>query len=85
MNKIQIAIANIKTTLASILPIIGSLALAFGWIDLEQQTAIIDGVNVVLDNSSNMINEFVGIISAVSGIGLLFAKDSDKSSKALGI
>lgn len=85
MEKFIVMLQNWKTTLASILPILGSVAIAFGWIDLEQQTVIINGVDTVLTSVESMTNEVIGIIAAVSGIGLLFAKDGDKSSRKLGI
>ena len=85
MNKISLMIKNWKTSLASLLPLISGLAIALGIVNLEQSTAIIDGVSVVLDSADSLLNEIVGTISIVTSIGLLFSKDADKSSKELGI
>lgn len=85
MQKLRIMIANWKTTLMSILPILGSVAIALGYIDLEKQTAIVNGVEIVLDSADSILNAIMSVTLAVTGVGLLFAKDGDKSSKSLGI
>jgi len=85
MNNFQIMLRNWKTTLLGVLPTIATVAIMFGWIDLEQQEAIVNGVKVVFESADSILNEIVAAISAISGIGLLFSKDADKSSKSLGI
>ena len=85
MTKIQLMLKNWKTTVMSVAPILASVAIAFGWVDLEQQTAILNGIQVVFDSSDSILNELIGVVTAVTGIGLLFSKDADKSSKQLGI
>lgn len=78
-------INNWKTTVLGILPTLGALAVALGFVDLEQQTAIIDGVEVLFDSTDSVLNEVSIVIGAVTGIGLLFSRDADKSSQDTGI
>ena len=77
--------ANIKTTLLAIIPLVLGLLTAMGWVDLEQQTALINGVDVVLNSTDSVINEVTMVIEIVTGIALLFARDGDVSSEASGI
>ena len=85
MNKLSLMIKNWKTTLASLLPLISGIAIALGFVNLEQSTAIIDGTSIILESADSILNEIVGATSIITGIGLLFSKDADKSSKELGI
>lgn len=82
--KIKTIITNWKTTLLGILPAGLALLIAVGVIDFEQQTAIIDGVEVVFDAADSVLNDVIGVIAAVSGIIGLFSRDADKSSEASG-
>jgi len=81
----QAMLKNWKTTVLGLIPLIGGVAIALGWIDLEQQTAIVDGVEVVFDASDSILNEAGGVIAAVTTIIALFARDADKSSQDSGI
>jgi hypothetical protein len=85
MEKFSLMLKNWKTSVMSVAPILASVAIAFGWIDLEQQTAIINGIETVFTSADSVLNEIMGTITAVTGIGLLFSKDADKSSKKLGL
>ena len=85
MDKLIAMIRSSKTSILSILPTVGTLAIMFGWVNLEQQTAIIDGVKVVFDSADSILNEVAGVIQAVMAVGLLFARDADKSSQDVGI
>ena len=85
MENFKLMLRNWKTSVMSVAPILAAVAIAFGWIDLEQQTAIINGVVTVFDAADSILNELIGTITAITGIGLLFSKDADKSSKKLGL
>lgn len=82
--KLQAILANWKTTVLGLLPLLGSVLIALGVIDLEQQTAIIDGVAVVFDSADSIINEVVAAIAAVGAAIGLFSRDADKSSESSG-
>lgn len=82
--KIKAIISNWKTTILGILPAGLALLIALGFIDFEQQTAIIDGVSVVFDASDSILNEVLAAIAAVSGVIGLFSRDADKSSEDSG-
>ena len=85
MEKFILMLKNWKTTVLGFIPLLGALAIALGWIDLEQQAAILDGVEVVFDSTNSILNEVIGVIAAVGGVIALLSKDADKSSTELGI
>lgn len=84
-SSIQAMLRNWKTSVLAILPTGLALAIAFGWISLEQQQALINGVSVIFDNADNILNEVGIAISSVMSVALLFARDADKSSQDSGI
>lgn len=84
-SSIQAMLNNWKTSVLAIIPTLGAVAIAFGWINLEQSNAIIDGVDVVFNAADSILNEAGIVIQVVSALALLFSRDADKSSQDSGI
>ncbi len=83
--KLSASLKSWKTTLTGIVPLITALLVGVGVIDLEQSTAIIDGVEVVFNSADSILNEVIGAIAFFGGLIGLFSKDGDKSSEEVGI
>ena len=84
-ERLQISLRSWKSTLSGFLPLLGAILIALGWIDLEQQTVVIDGVETIIDSADSLLNELIAILGAASGIGLIFSKDGDKKSEDVGL
>ena len=77
MGKLKGLIANWKTSLMSIVPIVLSLLLVTGIIDLEKQQALQEAARTTLDGLDVGLNGIIAAIAAaIGGIGL-FAKDGE--------
>lgn len=77
MDKLKGIITNWKTTLMSIVPIVLSLLLVTGVIDLEKQSALQSAVTETLNGLDVGLNGIIAAIAAaIGGIGL-FAKDGE--------
>ncbi|MAT89618.1 MAG: hypothetical protein CMC35_02905 [Flavobacteriaceae bacterium] len=82
--KLKAILANWKTTLLGVLPAILAVLIAFGIIDLEQQTAIVDGTEVVFDTVDSILNEVIAAIASIGAVIGLFSRDADKTSETSG-
>lgn len=77
MDKLKGIITNWKTTLMSIVPIVLSLLLVTGVIDLEKQSALQSAGTETLNGLEVGLNGIIAAIAAaIGGIGL-FAKDGE--------
>lgn len=85
MENFQIMLRNWKTTILGFIPMVGAILIALGVIDLEQQTAIYNGVEVVFDASDSILNEVIGGMAVIGSIIALFSRDADKTSEKSGI
>lgn len=67
-----------KTTLLGFVPIILSLLIMLGVINVEDQAVIQQSVNDIALNSETGLDNIIAIISGVVGLIGIFSKDGDK-------
>lgn len=78
MNNLKESFKSWKTTLLGFIPIILSLLIMLGVINVEDQAVIQQGVDQVVANAEGGLDNIVALISAVVGLIGVFSKDSDK-------
>ena len=78
MNNLKQSFLSWKTTLLGFIPIILSLLIMLGVIDVEDQATIQEGVNQVVSNAEGGLDNIIALISAVVGLIGVFSKDGDK-------
>jgi len=78
MNNLKESFKSWKTTLLGFIPIILSLLIMLGVINVEDQAVIQQGVDQVVANAEGGLDNIVALISAVVGLIGVFSKDGDK-------
>lgn len=70
-------IAKHKSTIIGIASAVLSILVMLGVIDLEKQTAIVEGVEILLDSSDSLLNEAAGLWTALLALLGLVSKDGE--------
>lgn len=78
MNNLKESFKSWKTTLLGFVPIILSLLIMLGVINVEDQAAIQEGVNQIASNAESGLDNVIALISGVVGLIGIFSKDGDK-------
>lgn len=78
MNNLKESFKSWKTTLLGFVPIILSLLIMLGVINVEDQQAIQEGVNQIALHAEGGLDNIVALLSAVVGLIGIFSKDGDK-------
>ena len=78
MNNLKESFKSWKTTLLGFVPIILSLLIMLGVINVEDQAAIQQGVNDIALSAESGLDNIIALISGVVGLIGVFSKDGDK-------
>lgn len=76
MNNVIAWLQSNKLTILGVVSSVVSIAVAFGFIDLEQQTMIVDGVETVIDSGVTTLETVIAFVSAAAGLIGIFGKDA---------
>lgn len=78
MDNLKQSFKSWKTTLLGFVPIILSLLIMLGVINVEDQAAIQQGVNDIALSAETGLDNIIALISGVIGLIGIFSKDGDK-------
>lgn len=78
MKNLSQSLKSWKTTVLGFVPIILSLLLMLGVINVEDQEVVNQSVNQAFDSASGGVDNILALISAVVGLIGVFSKDGDK-------
>lgn len=80
-------VQNWKTTILGLIPMLAGFLTLTGIVDIspEQQQAVADGINQLADTTVSVRDQITSLIAMVTGIGLIFSRDANKSSQDSGI
>ena len=78
MSNLKESFLSWKTTLLGFVPIILSLLIMLGVVKVEDQQAVQEGVNAIVENAEGGLDNILALISGVVGLIGIFSKDGDK-------
>ena len=78
MSNLKESFLSWKTTLLGFIPIILSLLIMLGVVKVEDQAAVQEGVNQIVNNAEGGLDNILALISGVVGLIGIFSKDGDK-------
>ena len=78
MSNLKESFLSWKTTLLGFIPIILSLLIMLGVVKVEDQQAVQEGVNAIVNNAEGGLDNILALISGVVGLIGIFSKDGDK-------
>ena len=78
MSNLKESFLSWKTTLLGFIPIILSLLIMLGVVKVEDQAAVQEGVNQIVNNAEGGVDNILALISGVVGLIGIFSKEGDK-------
>lgn len=81
LDDIAVLLRSKKTSFVGIVSMIVGILTLTGVITVEQREAVEVGADTLIDSGAFTIEQISGFIEIILGLGLIFAKDGDKSTE----